>query len=153
MIETAVVNAQDDVAQLVDDINRAAWDDTNEMSAYDVPSLLAYLERQDTLFVTCYQIQPAVRILIGVASSRFESKPYGGERWLYVDEVDVCSDHRRKGAGTAIMNKLFELAREADCEDIWLGTEVENNAANALYESLDPDDVANVIGYTYELDE
>ena len=47
---------------------------------------------------------------------------------------------------------LIEFAEQSGCEEVWLGTEVENAPANALYQSLDPDDVANVIGYTYETD-
>lgn len=152
-LEVSVVTAKDNLTRLVEEINSAAWDDANEMSSYDTASLLAYLERQDTLFVACYVKENSSRTLLGFASSRFELKPYGGEKWLYVDEVDVCSDQRQKGAGTAIMRKLFDLASNAGCAEVWLGTEVENVAANALYNSLEPDDVAQVIGYTYELDE
>lgn len=153
MIETVVVDASYDLARLVDEINDASWDDANEMSVYDVKSLSAYLNRADTLFVACHENSSHGSTLLGFASSRFELKPYGEEKWLYVDELDVCANQRQRGAGSAIMRKLFELAEEADCEEVWLGTEVENAAANALYRSLDPDDVAEVVGYTYELDE
>ena len=88
-----------------------------------------------------------------MASSRIEIKPYDQELWLYVDEVDVCSDQRQKGAGKAIMSKLIEIAKDKGCEEVWLGTEVDNLPANALYRLLDPDDVANVVGYTFETDE
>ena len=43
------------------------------------------------------------------------------------------------------------LGRGAAAE-VWLATEVDNDAANALYRSLEPDDVAEVVGYTYEAD-
>ena len=76
----------------------------------------------------------------------------GKERWLYVDEVDVCADQRQKGAGKAIMEKLIALAETADCEEVWLGTEADNLAANALYRSLDPDDIGEVVGYTFEME-
>ncbi len=49
------------------------------------------------------------------------------------------------------MRKLIDLADEADCEELWLGTEVDNLAANALYRALAPDDIAQVVGYTYEM--
>lgn len=157
VIDTTVVTADSysagQLANLVDEINHAEWDDANEMSTYDVPSLLAYLERQDTLFVVCHETSPAGRTLLGFASSRLEMKPYAREKWLYVDEVDVCSNQRQKGAGSAIMRKLLEFAWQADCEEVWLGTEADNIAANALYKSLDPDDVGSVVGYTYEADD
>jgi ribosomal protein S18 acetylase RimI-like enzyme len=82
-----------------------------------------------------------------------EIKPYDKERWLYVDEVDVCSEQRKKGAGKAIMRKLIEIAEDTGCDEVWLGTEVDNQPANALYRSLDPDEVEQFIGYTYETDE
>ncbi len=153
MLETSVIRVEDDLALLVDEINGASWDAANDLALFDVPSLVAYLERQDTVFVTCHEKKPALRTLMGFASSRFEIKPYGGERWLYVDELDVCTDQRQKGAGTAIMQKLIDLARQAGCEEVWLGTEVDNVSANALYKSLDPDEVDTFIGYAYELDE
>ena len=148
-----ILTRSDDVQQIVEEINNASWDEANEMSEYDVASLLAYLERPDTLFLTCHETSPEKPTLLGVASSRIEMKPYGQELWLYVDEVDVCSDQRQKGVGKAIMYKLIEIAREIGCGELWLGSEVENTAANALYHSLGPDEVAQVVGYTYETDE
>lgn len=151
MISVRVLTLVDNLQQIVDEINQASWDHANEMCAYDVVSLSAYLERQDTLFVSCHDVTADRRTLLGMASARVELKPYGSKRWLYVDEVDVCADQRRRGAGKAIMRKLIELADEAGCEEVWLATEVDNHAANALYLSLGPDDVTQVIGYTYEI--
>ncbi len=151
MIEVKVISLEDNLPQLVDEINRAAWDEDNDMSEYDVESLSAYLGRQDTLFIVCHDVSPDQITLLGTASARIEMKPYDKEFWLYVDEVDVCADQRRKGAGKAIMHKLLEIAHERGCEDLWLGTDPENIAANALYQSLEPDDVAQVVGYTYEM--
>lgn len=153
MITTKIITPADDLLQLVNEINAAEWDDANEMSDYDVESLATYLDRQDTLFVACHEVTAKGRTLLGFASSRFELKPYNKEKWLYVDEVDVCANQRRNGVGKLIVKKLLELADAADCEEVWLGTEVDNHPANALYQSLDPDDVAQVIGYTYELDD
>ncbi|MCR9260423.1 MAG: GNAT family N-acetyltransferase [Pseudomonadaceae bacterium] len=151
-MKVVVVTRDDNLQKLAQDINAAAWDEGNEMSEYTSDALLAYFDRQDTLFVACYE-EDAHHTLLGIASGRFEIKPYAHERWLYVDEVDVCANHRQKGVGKAIMQKLIKLAEEADCEEVWLGTEVDNQAANALYLSLEPDDVASVVGYTYEMEE
>ena len=153
MIAVRVITLDDNLQQLVGEINQASWDDANEMSEFDIEALSAYLERQDTLFVACHDIVESDRTLLGIASSRLEIKPYEKERWLYVDEVDVCANQRQKGAGKAIMRKLIEIANDNDCEEVWLGAEVDNQAANALYRALDPDDVAQVIGYTYEIDD
>ena len=151
MIIVKLVTNDDDLSSLVDEINSASWDDANELSEYDSAALSEYLGQQDTIFVACHEIVEGGRTLLGIASSRLEIKPYGRERWLYVDEVDVCADQRQKGVGTAIMRKLFEIAEEAECEEVWLGAEGNNQAANALYCSLHPDEIAQVVGYTYEI--
>ena len=146
MIAVSVITIDDDLQKLVEDINQASRDDANEMSQFDVEGLSAYLESRDTIFVACYDIVDSDRTLLGVASARLEIKPYDKMRWLYVDEVDDCADQRKKGTGKAIMRKLIETSSDAGCEEVWLGTEVDNQAANALYRSLDPDDVAQFLG-------
>lgn len=151
MINVQVVSKEDDHLQLIDEINTASWDDENEMSEFDANALLHYLEHEGTVFVACHDIVNDDKTLLGIASSRIEVKPYAKERWLYVDEIDVCADQRRKGAGKAIMKKLIEIAEESGCVEVWLATEVQSESANALYQSLDPDDVAQVVGYTFEL--
>lgn len=143
----------DDLQSLVAEINHALWDEGNEMSVYDSESLKVYLERQDTIFVVCHEESEQGAVLQGIASSRIEIKPYGMEQWLYVDEVDVCADQRNKEVAKLIMETLIRIANREGCGEVWLGTEVENVAANALYRSLGPDDVAEVIGYTYEANE
>ncbi|MEZ5538149.1 MAG: GNAT family N-acetyltransferase [Thiolinea sp.] len=151
MIEVRTISASDDLEKLVSEINSASWDGANDMTPYDADALSAYLQRQDTLFVTCHEARSNNQILLGFASARIEMKPYDRERWLYVDEVDVCVNQRRRGAGKALMKRLLEIAGEKGCSEVWLGTEPENKAANALYQSLKPDDIAKVVGYAYEI--
>ncbi len=152
-IATKIVSTDCDLKTLVDEINQASWDDANDLAHYDVRSLVSYLEREDTVFVVCHHISPSGRTLLGFASSRLEIKPYGQQTWLYIDEVDVCTDQRRRGAGTALMNTLIQFARDSGCDEVWLGTEVDNVPANALYTSLEPDEVETFVGYAYELDD
>ena len=153
MIVVEIISKDDDLTKLAEEINSAQWDEANEISQYDTAALWEYLNHQGTVFLACHEVVEGGKTLLGIASSRIEIKPYGRERWLYVDEVDVCADQRRRGAGKAMMKRLFEIAADADCEEVWLGTEVTNGAANALYRSLGPDEVDQVIGYTYELDD
>ena len=152
-MEVVVVTIQDDLSKLVEEINQASWDASNDISEYDEEALRAYLSRQDTVFVVCYETSTEYRTLMGIASSRIEMKPYGNEHWLYVDEVDVCADQRQKSAGKLIMQKLLEIAEENGCKELWLGAEVDNHPANALYKSLNPDTISEVVGYTYKTGE
>jgi ribosomal protein S18 acetylase RimI-like enzyme len=153
VISVKVITREDDIQGLVKEINSASWDDANEMTTYDVEALSDYLDHQGTVFLACHDTVHDRSALLGIASARLEVKPYDRERWLYIDEVDVCADQRQKGAGKAIIRKFIAIAEEAGCEEVWLGTESDNQAANALYRSLDPDDIAQVIGYTYEIEE
>jgi ribosomal protein S18 acetylase RimI-like enzyme len=150
--EVTRVDAGDDLAQLVEDIRRGTWDEANDVRGVDVESLRIYLERQDTRFVVCRSTRNEPGALFGFASSRVELKPYGNERWLYVDEVDVCADRRREGVGTALMHKLFQLAEQAGCSEVWLATEPDNIPANGLYRSLHADESATVVGYVWRLE-
>ena len=153
MITIRDISLDDNLHDIAAEINSAAWDEDNDLVEFDADSLQFYLERQDTVFLVCFEETAAGRVLLGMASARVEVKPYAREFWLYVDEVDVCADQRKKGAGRQIMQHLISLAAERGCTEVWLGTEFDNFPANALYHSLDPDDTGSVIGYTWETDE
>lgn len=57
---------------------------------------------------------------------------------LYVDEVGTASTHRRQGIARAMLNELFAWGRELGCDEAWLGTELDNVEANALYRGFAP---------------
>jgi len=52
---------------------------------------------------------------------------------LCVDEVGTASSHLRQGIASTMLEALYAWARELGCEEAWLGTELDNTAANALY--------------------
>ena len=153
MITVIRITPDDDLQALVNQINKGAWDADNDITPYDVESLKLFLQSQDTVFVVAYEGSESEKKFLGMASGRLEIKPYEKQRWLYVDEVDVCADLRKKGAGKAMMQKLLQIADEADCEELWLGTEVDNDAANALYTSLNPNEKEQFVGYSYWMEE
>ena len=55
----------------------------------------------------------------------------GTEMFLY--ELAVNEDHRRRGIGRALVEALAEVARSQGCYDVWVLTEEENEAAVATY--------------------
>ena len=55
---------------------------------------------------------------------------------LYVDEVGTATSHLRQGIATAMLAELFAWGRELGCEEAWLGTELDNAAANGLYRAF-----------------
>jgi ribosomal protein S18 acetylase RimI-like enzyme len=56
--------------------------------------------------------------------------------FLYLDELHVLAEHRRRGIGTALIGSAVDLARELGLTGIRLLTRPDNEAARALYESL-----------------
>lgn len=56
---------------------------------------------------------------------------------LYVDEVGVSPAFRRQGVARKMLDAMFAIGREHGCEEAWVGTEPDNLAARALYESRD----------------
>ena len=149
-LTTRLLTESDDLEHIVNEINRAHWDEANEIEEYEVGALRSYLLQQDTLFAVCYLTETAGPALAGIASARVQHKPYRSIGWLYIDEVDTAASFRHRGVGTALMELLLEFADEQDLDEVWLGTEIDNRAANGLYQSLSPDSVEEMVGYTFE---
>lgn len=55
---------------------------------------------------------------------------------LYVDDLAVDDTLRRRGVASRLMNTLIAMAREQGCNEVWVATEPDNEAARGLYESL-----------------
>lgn len=55
---------------------------------------------------------------------------------LCIDEVGVTPELQRRGIARKMMNHLLDLARNAGIGECWVGTENDNAAARALYESF-----------------
>ena len=55
---------------------------------------------------------------------------------LYVDEVGTASTHLQQGIATRMLEAMFDWGRELGCREAWLGTELDNEAANALYRKM-----------------
>lgn len=71
---------------------------------------------------------------------------------FWVNEMGVAPSHQRRGIGKQLLRRILDLAKELGREEAWLGTEVDNVAARALYKSLDGEEESFVM-YTYDLDD
>ena len=54
---------------------------------------------------------------------------------LLLYEVDVVEAHQRKGVGRAMIDFLSDLSAQRAYGEMWVLTELDNQAANALYKS------------------
>ncbi len=55
---------------------------------------------------------------------------------LFVNELGTREPYQRRGLGRAVLMALIERARTEGCKGIWLGTEMDNAPARALYQAL-----------------
>ncbi len=91
----------------------------------------AYLARDDYFIVVALDGKK----VIGMASGFTYFHPDKREEF-FVNEAGVHDDYLRRGIGKRLMAALFECGKKAGCTYCWLGTETNNEAANALYRSL-----------------
>ena len=54
---------------------------------------------------------------------------------LLLYEVDVAEEHQRKGAGHAMLEYLKGLCEKRGYAEMWVLTDVDNDAGNAVYKS------------------
>ncbi len=73
-------------------------------------------------------------VVIGKSTAIVHKRPDKPDE-LYLDEIDVIPEYRRRGIAKKILGHMLILADERDCEECWLGTEKDNIAARKLYES------------------
>lgn len=70
---------------------------------------------------------------------------------LYVDEVGTASTHRRRGIARMMLDEMFAWGRELGCEEAWLGTELDNDPAIALYRGYAPVEDEAIQYYLFRL--
>jgi len=55
---------------------------------------------------------------------------------LLIDNVGVAPAYQRQGTARRLLEEIIRLGKERGCQEIWVGTEADNEAAHALYRSL-----------------
>lgn len=72
---------------------------------------------------------------VGLLSAyRFPDVVTGGEL-VYLYDIEVCVDRRRKGVGTTLIRSLIECCQKDRVRRIWAGTDVTNMAARRTFEA------------------
>lgn len=90
-------------------------------------------------------------IVVGMASAVDYVHP-DKPRELWINEVAVTPAHRRSGVAQRLLRALFSRGRERGCREAWVGTGHDNEAAQALYASLDGRDESFLL-YSFRLGE
>ncbi len=78
--------------------------------------------------------------VVGICSSFIYIHP--DKPWqMFINEVGVDEDYRRRGIGRKLLDAMVDLARERGYSYAWLGTASDNTEGKALFGSAsDPED-------------
>jgi len=74
-------------------------------------------------------------IVIGQVSSVIH-KSIDRPSELYIDNLAISKEHRRKGIATKMLRELFKTGASKGCKQVWLAIEPENKGAKRFYQSL-----------------
>jgi ribosomal protein S18 acetylase RimI-like enzyme len=114
-------------------------DDAHVLAAADLfdeePSerwTAAFLAREGHHLLLAFEGDLAVGFVSGVETIH----PDKGIE-LFVYELGVHEDHRRRGVAHALLDRLEALARERGCRGLWVATEPDNVAALATYRAAE----------------
>ena len=91
------------------------------------------LEDERTFFLVAFEDE----LPIGFVLAHELPRRHRAASHLFVYEIDVREDRRRRGVATALMAELSRLARERGIEDGFVLTNASNAPAMAFYASLD----------------
>ena len=92
-----------------------------------------FLGSPDHHLLLAYDDDRPVGMVSGVETTHPDK---GTEMFLY--ELGVAEDARRRGVATALVNALAALARERGCYGMWVGVDTDNAAALATYRGPAP---------------
>lgn len=73
-------------------------------------------------------------------------------REMFVYELSVAPAWRRRGIAKALLRALEAIARERDCYDMWVLTDIANTAAKASYASTGAERVSAHIMFEWRFD-
>jgi ribosomal protein S18 acetylase RimI-like enzyme len=91
----------------------------------------ALLADDSTIFLAAFEGAEPIGFVLAYELRR----RHGDAAMLLVYEVDVLEAHRHRGVATSLVDELARLARERGINEGFVLTDLDNDAANALYAS------------------
>ncbi|MBW4478515.1 MAG: GNAT family N-acetyltransferase [Tolypothrix brevis GSE-NOS-MK-07-07A] len=73
---------------------------------------------------------------IGFALYGFRYSSFAGQPSIWLDDLYIDENRRSQGAGTALMNKLAEIAQENDCSHLAWNADARNIRGLGFYDRL-----------------
>ena len=138
-MEVQIIRAAPAQAGLLDRVAEDVFDER-----IDLGRLAAYLADPSHLMVLAVSNGEVIGQARGVVH-RHPDEPTE----LYIDNLGVTPTRKREGVATRLLDDLVAWARSLGCEQAWVGTEVDNEAARALYQGRGSD-AETFVMYFYE---
>ncbi|WP_460401715.1 GNAT family N-acetyltransferase [Actinophytocola sediminis] len=88
---------------------------------------------------------------LGFAAYSFLWPASGSSRSLYLKELYVAKESRRTGVGRVLLQRIFDLARDAGCRRVEWTADKSNVAAARFYEKLGAAPAPEKTVYRYQL--
>lgn len=128
--------------ELLDHVAPGVFDNSVDPSyAHD------FLSNPDNVLVVAMESD----LIIGMATGTIYAHP-DKARQMFINEVGVDDAFQGRGVGKALMAAILTEGRLRGAGEAWVATEVDNEAANALYRStggvMEPE---RCVVYTYEI--
>jgi GNAT superfamily N-acetyltransferase len=117
------------VATLLSELGRPALTEANRAALQ--AGFEHYLERQDTAPLLAEQDGQ----LVGFLSLEFRQRLNRERLQAWIPDLIVTASARGQGAGRALLNRAFELARERGCWSVTLESGHQRKVAHELYRS------------------
>ena len=89
--------------------------------------------------------------VIGFTHCLFRPSTWTETDYCYLEDLFVDPNIRGKGAGRALMEKVFELAKEKKSKRVYWTTQEFNKTARVLYDSISP--VSEFVQYRLPISE
>ena len=138
-MEVQIIRAAPAQAGLLDRVAEDVFDER-----IDLGRLAAYLADPSHLMVLAIANGEVIGQARGVVH-RHPDEPTE----LYIDNLGVTPTRKREGVATRLLDDLVAWGRSLGCEQAWVGTEVDNEAARALYKGRGSD-AETFVMYFYE---
>tara|TARA_R110002049_G_scaffold20717_13_gene75970 strand:+ start:2099 stop:2545 length:447 start_codon:yes stop_codon:yes gene_type:complete len=100
-------------------------------NAIDPVQLQAFLDDPRHIMFLAVEEQSVVGMASAVEYFHPDKPPQ-----LWINEVGVTAAHRRRGIGRSLVAALLDVARQRGCVYAWLGTDSDNVAGQACFDSV-----------------
>lgn len=148
MIDIQIIRPEThDPKEIADAMQTEDWESLEDH--YNSDGVAKFISESKHFFLLAYVDEKVVGMLTAYILERMDQKI----RNMYVDEVETKPNFRKQGVAKAMMEKIIEIAKAEDCSELWVGTELDNEPANNLYNGIPlKKEVLGANVYTYVLD-